>query len=137
MNFVEEYPIAELRPASYNPRKINPDSFGKLKESLQKFGVCKPVILNGNGVLTAGHQRIRAMRELNFKYAPTIILKNISVHDEIKFNLFHNSIETNKTPVKIANIDDLPFGFAFADSSNILFVENKNATVTKSIADLY
>lgn len=137
MNFIPNYKISELRPADYNPRVINPDSFESLKESLQKFGIIKPIILNGNGVLTAGHQRIKAMKEIGFTEAPVIMLKNISLHDEIKFNLFHNSIETNKSRVIIKNIDSVPFGYSFVTADQYECGENKNSAVVKSIADLY
>lgn len=56
--------IEELHGADYNPRIISDESFSKLKESLRTFGVCKPVIANSNGILIAGHQRTKAMKEI-------------------------------------------------------------------------
>ena len=62
IEFIERYPIAALTPADYNPRKLAEDKFLKLQESIRRFGVIKPVIVNGdNGILTAGHQRTRAL----------------------------------------------------------------------------
>ena len=82
MNFVLDYPLDKLTPADYNPRKLAPDAFEKLQESLKTFGVVKPVILNGaNGVLTAGHQRTRSMKAVGIKCTPAIILKQISLKD--------------------------------------------------------
>ena len=63
MVFVRK-PIEALHGADYNPRIISDASFSKLKESLQTFGVCKPVIANSNGILIAGHQRTKAMKEI-------------------------------------------------------------------------
>ncbi len=137
MNYVPDYSIEKLHPADYNPRVISADAFEKLKESISKYGMVKPIILNGTGILTAGHQRIRACKSLGINNVPAILLKDISLHDEIKFNLFHNSIETNKTDVKILNIQDVPFGYSFVDSINVICGDNKNAPVTKHIADLY
>ncbi len=137
MKFEENYPIADLRPADYNPRRIEPGSFERLKESLAKYGVVKPIILNGNGVLTAGHQRIKAMKEIGIKKVPAILLRNISLHDEIKFNLFHNSIETSRSYARILNAYQLPFGYSFVQFENYEVGENLNATIVKSINDLY
>ncbi len=137
MNFIQKYKISNLRPADYNPREINPGAFEKLKESLSKFGIVKPIILNGNGVLTAGHQRIKAMQAVGITEAPVIMLKNISLHDEIKFNLFHNSIETNKSHVKIKDAVLIPFGYSFVPADQYQCGVNKNSAVVKSIADLY
>lgn len=137
MKFIEQYPIKDLRPADYNPRKIAPGSFERLKESISRYGVVKPVILNGNGVLTAGHQRIKAMKALGMKTVPAIMLRDISLHDEIKFNLFHNSIETSKSYARILNADQLPVGYSFVEFENYEVGENLNSSIVKSINDLY
>lgn len=137
MNFIAEYPVADLKPADYNPRRISVEAFSILKDSISRFGMVKPIILNGTGILTAGHQRIKACKVIGREFVPAILLKNISLHDEIRFNLYHNSIETNKTEAKVMNIDELPFGYSFVDQSNYITKVNKNASVTKHIADLY
>ena len=100
--FIPSYPIAELTPADYNPRKLDGEKFLLLQDSLRKFGIIKPVIINGgNGILTAGHQRTRAMKAIGLTHCPAIRLQGISRTDEIRFNLFHNSIETNKSEVTL------------------------------------
>lgn len=55
MRFIENYPIDQITPADYNPRKIKENAFEKLQESLLKFGVCKAVIANLDGTIVAGH----------------------------------------------------------------------------------
>lgn len=137
MNFIEKYDIESLKPADYNPRQITDEAFTKLKESIRDFGMLKPIILNGNGILTAGHQRIKARKSIGVKTVPAILLKNISLHDEIRFNLFHNSIETSKSDARVMSVDDHPFGFSLVPSDCYTVGQNLNAPITKSIADLY
>ena len=123
--FYTEYPLSELTPADYNPRKLEENKFLKLQESLKFFGVIKPVIVNGdNGILTAGHQRTRAMKAIGLTKTPAIKICNISKTDEIRFNLFHNSIETNKTKVNIDKKELKLNEYVFVDASKITF--NKN-----------
>ena len=50
MEFIKSIDISQLSPADYNPRKINDKSFELLQESLKKFGVLKPVIVNGDKI---------------------------------------------------------------------------------------
>ena len=110
MKFVPDYPVENLTPADYNPRKISDDSFVKLKESLTKFGIVIPLIINEDNILIAGHQRTRAIKELGFETAPVFISKGqINIIDEINFNLRHNRVETNHCTVKI-NDDNIPVG---------------------------
>ena len=56
MKFVKDYPVEKLTPADYNPRKISDESFKRLQESLTKFGVVIPLIINEDNILIAGHQ---------------------------------------------------------------------------------
>lgn len=135
--FIERYEIDNLVPADYNPRYLPEDKFGKLVESLKLFGVIKPLIVNGdNGVLTAGHQRTRAMKAAGIKTAPVIRIKGINIQDEIRFNLFHNSIETDKSKVSV-NAERLRAGeYAILKPEDITVQKNNNAPVVKSVCNL-
>ena len=129
--------IEELEGADYNPRKISEEAFAKLQESLRLFGVCKPVIVNENGILIAGHQRTKAMRKVGITKVPAYVLKNkIAVHDEIRFNLMHNSIETENSKAYIKNAGELDYGYTFIDSSNIEIIEYNNGSILKEICRL-
>ena len=98
--FIERYNVEKLYKADYNPRAIQPEKLELLKESITRFGLIKPLILNGeNGILTASHQRITAVKELGITEVPVIQMKGISRQDEIRFNLYHNSIETSVSKV--------------------------------------
>ena len=129
--------IKELHGADYNPRVISDESFIKLKESLKTFGVCKPVIANSNGILIAGHQRTKAMKEVGITEVPCYINeKKIAIHDEIRFNLFHNSIETENSNVSITQADELPFGYAKVESDRVKVKEFQNGAIVKEICRL-
>lgn len=118
--FIENYDIEKMRPADYNPRKITDKAFEKLKESLNLFGVVKPVIINKNGVLVAGHQRTKAIKAIGIKKVPVFILEDkITLHDEIKFNLMHNSIEIDTSKIKINNANKLKYGFSVVNYNEI------------------
>lgn len=135
--FYKEYPLSELTPADYNPRKLHNDKFLKLQESLKFFGVIKPVIVNGdNGILTAGHQRTRAMKAIGLTQTPAIKICGITKTDEIRFNLFHNSIETNKSKVLIDKSELKLNEYCIVDASKISFEKNKNPAQVKAMGEL-
>ncbi|MEU8894187.1 hypothetical protein [Streptomyces sp. NPDC048442] len=48
VRFDPAYPLAKLRPADFNPRRLSPESFVRLQGSLGRHGVVKPVILNAD-----------------------------------------------------------------------------------------
>lgn len=137
MKFINGYDINKVVPADYNPRKIKKEAFEKLKESLQRFGVCKAIIANQDGTIVAGHQRTRAIKEVGIEKVPIFILdKRCSVKDEIRFNLIHNSVETNSAVVKIQGIADVPFGYSEVTPDRIEIKKRGNGVINKEISRL-
>lgn len=137
MRFIENYPIDQITPADYNPRKIKENAFEKLQESLLKFGVCKAVIANLDGTIVAGHQRTKAMKAVGINHCPIFILeKNVSLQDEIKFNLMHNSVETETAKMRIDNAADIPFGFTLVKNEHLETVHNGKGSIIKEISRL-
>ena len=137
MKFIKDYDIDKVTPADYNPRKINSGAFEKLKESLNKFGVCKAIIANQDGTIVAGHQRTKAMKAIGIKKVPIFILSsNVSLQDEIKFNLMHNSIETETCETFILNAKDLDYGYSVVDYKSIQIVKKGKGNYIKEICRL-
>lgn len=127
--------IEKLQGADYNPRIISKEAFAKLQESIKTFGVCKPVIVNENGILIAGHQRTKAMKTVGVKKVPAYILKTkIAIHDEIRFNLMHNSIETENSKTIIKR--ELDFGYSFVECEDIEVLSYKKGLILKEICRL-
>lgn len=135
--FIREYDLTKLTPADYNPRYLPPEKLEKLKCSIRELGIIKPLIVNGdNGVLTAGHQRTRAIRACGISKAPVIRICGINIQDEIRFNLFHNSIETDKSKVRI-NVQGCAVGdYSILSADKINVIERANAVVVRSICEL-
>lgn len=57
------YPIADLKGADYNPRRIDQASLERLQHSLRVIGCAKPIIARGRTIV-AGHQRTKALRAM-------------------------------------------------------------------------
>jgi ParB-like chromosome segregation protein Spo0J len=57
--------VEKLNPAPYNPRKIKPAMLSALKQSIKEQGFIHPIVVQKKGmVIIAGHQRVKALREL-------------------------------------------------------------------------
>ena len=68
--------IKDLIFAEYNPRKLTTEEHQQLKDSLTRFGIVDPVIVNNNkdrkNILVGGHQRVRIWRELGNETIPAV-----------------------------------------------------------------
>lgn len=54
--------LTELKPAAYNPRKIDDQNRTGLAGSLDKYGQAMPIVINQDGTVVNGHQRIAVLK---------------------------------------------------------------------------
>src|SRR6266496_2166292 len=101
--FYLDYPIAALRPAPYNPRKIDEPAFLALQHSIRTLGMVKPIIAGEDGTIVAGHQRSRAAMAVGVIEAPVYVVKELNKLDEIRFNQLHNGtdLDTGDETVRV------------------------------------
>lgn len=76
---VVDVPISELKLTEYNPRKWSDAQKKELQESLQRFGVVDPIIVNGaenrKNIIIGGHFRFTVLKELGYAEVPVIYLQ--------------------------------------------------------------
>ena len=56
---IERIEISKLKPATYNPRQISKRQYKDLEESIDKFGLVDPIIVNKDMTIIGGHQRYK------------------------------------------------------------------------------
>lgn len=80
----------DLKPANYNPRQISATDYDALKDSISKFGMAEPIVVNSNpereGIVIGGHQRLRACMDLGIKEVPCFLV-NLEEKDERELNI--------------------------------------------------
>ena len=71
-----QYSISDLIFAEYNPRELTKDQHQDLKDSITRFGLVDPLIVNihkeRKNILVGGHQRLRIAKELGYKDVPCV-----------------------------------------------------------------
>lgn len=92
--------IADLVPASYNPRKaLKPGDaeYEKIKNSITEFGYVDPVIVNDDMTVIGGHQRLTVLKDLGFEEIDCVVI-SIDKTKEKALNIALNKItgEWNK-----------------------------------------
>ena len=73
---IQYYKAQDLIMAEYNPRQLNKDQYTQLKDSIERFGLVDPLIVNKNkdrkNILVGGHQRLRKAREMGMVDIPCV-----------------------------------------------------------------
>jgi hypothetical protein len=88
---IKHIPITDINPAPYNPRSISDAAFEGLKESIKKFGMPQPLVVNKrSGVLVSGHQRLKAAGALGLSTVPVIEV-DLSPAEEKALNVTLNN----------------------------------------------
>ena len=66
--------ISELVFAEYNPRQLSKDQFKQIKDSITRFGIVDPIIVNSNedrlNIIIGGHQRVKVALEMGIDAVP-------------------------------------------------------------------
>ena len=133
-----------IKPASYNPRKINPESMRKLMESIDKYQMIDPLIANSapnrKNILIGGHMRLKAALNLKIKQVPVIYVNIPEIEKEKELNLRLNRNTGEWDWELLKNFDTeilLDIGFDDIDLSNIwdesLEIENDEFDIQKEI----
>ncbi len=88
---MEYVPIELLHPSEYNPRSWNKETTERLKESISRFGLVDPFIVNSapnrKGVVIGGHFRLHIAKELKIKTVPVVYLNIPDIEREKELNL--------------------------------------------------
>lgn len=89
---LQKWDINKLIEYPDNPRKITKKQMKHLKNNIEKFGLIDKPIINCDGTIIAGHQRIRVMRQLGHTEIEVMVpdrhLNNAEVQE---LNFRHNN----------------------------------------------
>ena len=76
LNNIIHKQIDSLIFAEYNPRQLSDDQYKHLKDSISRFGLVDPIIINKNkdrkGIIIGGHQRVKVARTMGIKEVPCV-----------------------------------------------------------------
>jgi site-specific DNA-methyltransferase (adenine-specific) len=64
--------LTDIKPYEHNPRIIPQAAVDAVARSIQAFGFRQPIVVDGNGVILAGHTRYRAAQQLGMTEVPVV-----------------------------------------------------------------
>jgi ParB-like chromosome segregation protein Spo0J len=98
-------PIERLIPASYNPRKVDPERLALVELSIKKLGWLLPVYATETGELLSGHQRSHVARSIGYTEVPTVSLPAMDDRTRkavnILFNRSTNDMDVDAVPAEL------------------------------------
>lgn len=83
--------INELNPAPYNPRKWSSEAIEQLTESITRFGMVDPLLVNGAkerlNIVIGGHFRLKVAKDLGITEVPVVYVDIPEIKREQELNL--------------------------------------------------
>lgn len=128
---IKDTPISELVPYEYNARK-NDEAVGAVASSIKQFGFKVPIVVDRQGVIIAGHTRLRAAKLLDLQTVPVIVADDLTEEQVRAFRLADNKVaefsswdydKLDRELSQIFDIDMDDFGFHLDDIEDLQFEE--------------
>jgi len=111
---IEMWDIARVKPYEANPRK-NEGAVEAVARSIREFGFRVPLVVDADGVLIAGHTRLKAAEHLGLDKVPVHVAKDLSPEQaralRIADNKLHelSSWDMELLPIELADLQGLDF----------------------------
>ncbi|MGA8575964.1 MAG: DNA methyltransferase [Candidatus Cybelea sp.] len=84
-------PLVALRPAPYNPRRIDRAAMAGLTKSMERFGDVQPIVWNQrSGYIVGGHQRLKVLKRTKVQEAAVVVV-DLDETEEKALNVALNS----------------------------------------------
>ena len=113
-----EKKLSELTPYANNPR-LNDGAVDAVAASIKAFGFKVPLVVTADGVIVAGHTRLKAAQKLGLKTVPCIVADDLTPEQVKAFRLADNKVgelagwDFEKLDLELEELDFdmMPFGF--------------------------
>lgn len=80
---VETRKIKSLKAHPKNPRQLSKIQHDHLKTSLEKFGIADKPIINVDGTIIGGHQRLKILKEMGLKEIEVLVPDRELTQEEV------------------------------------------------------
>lgn len=101
--------LQDLKPAEYNPRKMTEKEAKDLRESIKRFGLAEPIVVNiypgRENIIVGGHQRFYIAKELAYNEIPCVEV-SLPFEKETELNLRLNKNLGSWDWDLLANLDE-------------------------------
>ena len=87
---IHQKTIDSLIFAEYNPRQLTDEQYKQLKDSITRFGLVDPVIVNQHkdrlNIIVGGHQRVKVAKKMGIEDVPCVFV-NLNYDKERELNV--------------------------------------------------
>lgn len=142
--------LSDLTPYENNPR-LNDGAVDAVAKSIEEFGFKVPIVIDKDGVIVAGHTRLKAAKQLAIDEVPCIIADDLSDEELKAFRLADNKVselaewDFDKLEAELVELSGMEldfdmqeFGFDDISGSGMTLVDKiKNNPIDSNLFDTF
>jgi len=95
---IERWAIDRLTAFGANARTHSDEQISQIAASIEEFGFVNPILVGGDGVIVAGHARLRAAQKLGMREVPVIVLGHLTEIQRRALVIADNQLALNAAP---------------------------------------
>lgn len=92
IELIDYVATASLKPYANAPRRHAKDKIRRLRDNINEFGFVVPLLVDGDGVVIAGHARLMAATELGLEIVPIIRVTHLTETQAKAFRIADNRL---------------------------------------------
>ena len=127
---IEHVSINILKPAEYNPRRWDKEAENQLKESITRYGIVDPLLVNSaeerKNIVIGGHFRLSVIKDMGFEEVPVVYINIPDIEKEKELNIRLNKNTGEFDWDLLAKFDESflsDVGFSSEDLDDIFAIE--------------
>lgn len=124
--------ISKLNPAPYNPRKWSKEATAQLAESIKRFGMVDPILVNQaagrENIVIGGHFRLKVAKDLGYAEVPVAYVNIPEVEREKELNIRLNKNLGDWDYELLAEFDESllsEIGFTSEELDNVFDIDDE------------
>lgn len=87
----------QLRASKKNPRRHSPAQIEQIKNSIQRFGWTRPILITADGEIIAGEAAWRAAKALKYDQIPVVVLAHLDARAVAAYRIADNRLALDAT----------------------------------------
>jgi len=103
---IENIKIEDIKPYSKNAKKHSDKQIKQVADSIARFGIVQPLVVNKDNELIIGHCRLEALKNLNKTDVPVVRAENLSDKEVKALRLADNKLNESEWDMGLV-VDEL------------------------------
>lgn len=130
---VTDWPIDRVVPYARNPRR-NAGAVAKVAASIKEFGWRAPLVVDEEGVLLAGHTRLKAAQSLGMSHVPVHVATGLTPNQAKAYRIADNRVgelaewDTDLLALEMSDLNTDGYDMAFTGFDNTDELTGRAAT---------